>query len=92
MKFYVVIYLEKCNADFLLQNLSCYLLKLSALILAIKSELCTQAPSWQLTDIKKIIVRLDCHIDWILHANFPFGKYECVSGNFTSGFTAVYSF
>ena len=53
MKFYVVIYLEKCNADFLLQNLSCYLLKLSALILAIKSELCTQAPSWQLTDIKK---------------------------------------
>ena len=59
-----------------------------------KSELCTQAPSWQLTDIKKIIVRPDCHIDWVreFHANFPFGKYECVSGNFTSGFTAVYSF
>lgn len=53
MKFYVVIYLEKCNADFLLQNLSCSLLKLSALILAMKSELCTQAPSWQLTDITK---------------------------------------
>ena len=41
---------------FLLENLSCVLLKLSALILAMKSELYTQAPSWQPT--KKLSGRI----------------------------------